>query len=68
MDRVERIARAMCMADGDDPDKLIGAGMETVPIGSSGSERREKAVHNWTSYERQARLFLAALDAVQAEQ
>jgi hypothetical protein len=42
--------------------------METVPIGSSGSERRQKAVHNWTSYERQARLFLAALDAVQAEQ
>ena len=56
MDRVERIARAMCKADGEDPDHM----METVT--ESAPEQGQK--RNWTNYERQARLFLAGLGAV----
>jgi hypothetical protein len=56
MDRVERVARAMCKADGEDSDHMMETGTETR------FEQREK--RNWTNYERQARLFLAALDAV----
>jgi hypothetical protein len=55
MDRVERVARAMCKADGEDPDHMRETGKE--------SDVEQK--WNWTNYERQARLFLAALDAVE---
>lgn len=65
MDRVERVARAMCKADGEDPDHLIHADMESGP--GSGFEH-QKRVLNWTNYEREARLFLAALDATKTEQ
>jgi hypothetical protein len=60
MDRVERVARAMCKADGEDPDHLIPANMESVLESGLGHHKR---VLNWTTYEREARLFLAALDA-----
>lgn len=55
MDRVERVARAMCKADGEDPDHMMQTGTE------SGAEKQKR---NWTDYERQARLFLAGLDAL----
>jgi len=55
MDRVERVARAICKADGEDPDHMLQTGTESEP------EQKQK--RNWTNYERQARLFLAALDA-----
>jgi hypothetical protein len=55
MDRVERVARAMCKADGEEPDHMMETGTESGPV-----QKR-----NWTNYERQARLFLAGLDAVQ---
>jgi hypothetical protein len=48
----------MCKADGIDPDYLIRADMES----ETGIEQVQK--RNWTNYERQARLFLAGLDAV----
>jgi hypothetical protein len=54
MDRVERVARAICKADGEDPDHMMQPGTESEP------EQKQK--RNWTNYERQARLFLAALD------
>jgi hypothetical protein len=56
MDRVERVARAMCKADGENPDHMMEIGTDTS------IEQREK--RNWTNYERQARLFLAGLDAL----
>ena len=59
MDRVERVARAMCKADGGDPDHMMESGTEISP------EQRQK--RNWTNYERQARLFLAGLDAVMTD-
>lgn len=55
----------MCKADGEDPDHLIHADMESGP--GSGFEH-QKRVLNWTNYEREARLFLAALDATKTEQ
>jgi hypothetical protein len=55
MDRVERVARAMCKADGEDPDHMMQSGTE--------GELEKDQKRNWTNYERQARLFLAALDA-----
>ena len=60
MDRVERVARAMCKADGEDPDHMMETGKEIAV------EQKQK--WNWTNYERQARLFLAALDAVKERQ
>jgi hypothetical protein len=60
MDRIERVARAMCKADGGDPDHLIHAKVE----GETGSGLEPGQKPNWTSYERQARLFLAGLEAV----
>ena len=59
MDRIERVARAICKADGGDPDHLIRAAKENGIEG--GPEQAQKP--NWTNYERQARLFLAGLDA-----
>lgn len=61
MDRVERVARAMCKADGEDPDHLFRADMES---GTGSGSEYQKRVLNWTNYEREARLFLAGLDAV----
>jgi hypothetical protein len=60
MDRVERIARAMCKADGGDPDHLICADMASEP----GQSLEQDQIPNWTNYERQARLLLAGLDAL----
>jgi hypothetical protein len=65
MDRVERVARAMCKADGTDPDLRIPTGrMETVALPSGGMERREQTKAAWQDYEREARRFVAAFDAV----
>jgi hypothetical protein len=60
MDRVERVARAMCRADGVDPDHLMHTDIDSET--ESALEQGQK--RNWTNYERQARLFLAGLDAV----
>jgi hypothetical protein len=49
------------MADGEDPDHLVRT--EMVSGTRTGVERQEKPILNWTNYEREARLFLAALDA-----
>jgi hypothetical protein len=46
----------MCKADGENPDHMMEIGTDTS------IEQREK--RNWTNYERQARLFLAGLDAL----
>jgi hypothetical protein len=62
-DRVECVARAMCQADGNDPDEQIETGgMETVHSGR-GLERRSATKAAWEDYERKARVFIAALDA-----
>ncbi|MBB4369126.1 hypothetical protein GGD63_001914 [Bradyrhizobium sp. cir1] len=65
-DRIERVARAMCMADGKDPDRQEPTGrMETVREGSA-HVLREATESAWRKYENEARRFVAALDAANA--
>ncbi|MHC2399072.1 hypothetical protein ACVMGC_003616 [Bradyrhizobium barranii subsp. barranii] len=62
--RVERVARAMCKADGKDPERQEPTGrMETVREGSA-HVLREATESAWRKYEKEAQRFIAALDAV----
>jgi hypothetical protein len=62
-DRIERVARALCRADGRDPDRAIETGQwETVAAGGM-QTRRPVTIRGWNAYEKNARQFLAALDA-----
>ena len=56
--RIERVARALCSVDGLDPDRP-GAPIRLSVDG----EEREVATSTWQSYEKDAKRFLAALDA-----
>ena len=63
---IERVARALCEAEGQDPDKLLGTGLtETVQIGETTTEV-PKTKPNWSVFEKDARKFLAALEAAAA--
>jgi predicted nucleotidyltransferase len=63
-DRVERVARAMSKADGKDPDRQEPTGrMETVRLSANSVEQREATIKAWRAYEKEARRFIAALDA-----
>jgi len=59
-DRVERVARALCKMDGNDPNAKVPTG-RMVTTGEPGSE----FYLVWTDYEKEARRFLAAIDAAQ---
>ena len=59
-DRVERVARALCKADGKDPNARVPTGRMVI-TGECGSE----FYFLWTDYEKEARRFIAALDAAQ---
>jgi hypothetical protein len=62
-DRVERVARALCQADGRDPDRAIETGQwETIESGGL-QTRRPVTLRGWKAYEKNAKQFLAALDA-----
>jgi hypothetical protein len=57
---VERVARAMCAADGHDPDAEIESGQhETVRGGRSLSQEPVRKP-KWTEYEQEARRIVAA--------
>ena len=57
-DRVERVARALCKIDGNDPNAKVPTG-RMVTTGEHGSE----FYFAWTDYEKEARRFIAAIDA-----
>ena len=59
-DRVERVARALCKVDGNDPNAKVPTG-RMVTTGEHGSE----FYFAWTDYEKEARRFIAAIDAAQ---
>jgi hypothetical protein len=59
-DRVERVARALCKIDGNDPNAKVPTG-RMVTTGEPGPE----FYLAWTDYEKEARRFLAAIDAAQ---
>ena len=63
-DQFVRVAKAMCQADGHDPDGtyLVG-GLETVKHGTAAALQSKKAPL-WTKYEADARRFIAAANAL----
>jgi hypothetical protein len=62
-DRIERVARALCQADGRDPDRSIETGQwETVASGGHQTQR-PVTLRGWKVYEKNAKQFVAALDA-----
>ncbi|MCA6098892.1 hypothetical protein [Bradyrhizobium australafricanum] len=62
--RVERAARAICKADGNDPDRQVPTGrMETVREDHA-LVCREATESAWRKYEKEAQRFIAALDAM----
>ena len=56
-DRVERVARALCKIDGNDPNTKVPTGRMMATGGSD-------FYFAWTDYEKEARRFIAAIDAV----
>jgi hypothetical protein len=63
--RIELVARAICEAEGKDPDQLEKTGeIEIVPSGPSGQERRQKLVPRWQTKLDSARIFVACYDAI----
>jgi hypothetical protein len=58
-DRLERVARALCKADGHDPDKQVPTG--AIEVVRSG--QHEVMVSTWHRYMKEARRFITALDA-----
>lgn len=72
MDKVERVARAICAARGDDPDSDSGRGpmvsvtkRHSAMSSSSSLERQE--LPNWRLCETEARVFIAAQAALAAD-
>jgi hypothetical protein len=64
-DRLERVARALCQADGRDPDRSIETGQWEMILSGGLQTRRPVTLRGWKVYEKDARQFLAALDAAQ---
>ena len=61
--RIERVARALCAADGHDPEERVYVGSET--IGTDGADHyREVLAPAWTTYVGEARRFVAAMRAM----
>jgi hypothetical protein len=64
-DRIERVSRALCQADGRDPDRSIETGQWETVVSGGLQTRRPVTLRGWKVYEKDARQFLAALDAAQ---
>lgn len=61
--RVARVVRALCAADGHDPEEPIHVGSETVE--ADGVEHyREVVAPAWTTYTSEALRFVAAMRAM----
>lgn len=60
MEKVEKVARAICAANGDEPDKTLKADVFDVDSPFNGKPY-------WRKYEKEARVFLAAQEALAAE-
>ncbi len=65
-DRIERVARALCQADGRDPDRVIETGQWETVVAGGMQTRRSVTLRGWKVYEKNAKQFLAALDAALA--
>ena len=67
-ERVERVARAMCVAEGNDPDlKVYGLQAEFIEPEHEGSGiATQFHGSQWRKYGKRALIFIAAFDALQA--
>ena len=62
-DRINRVAHALCAADGHDPEEPIRVGSETIE--ADGIEHyREVVALAWTTYTSEAKRFVAAMRAM----
>ncbi len=62
-DPIARVAHALCVADGHDPEEAIHLGMDEVEAGGT-TYSRDVLVPAWTSYAGEARRFVAAVRAM----
>ena len=62
--RVARVARALCVADGQDPEAVIEVGGETIDLGDGVMWHREAEIPAWTSYAGEARRIIAVMVAL----
>lgn len=69
LSKVERIARAMAIADGFDPDAQAGGGPNQFALQACDFNGYGVAVYGptWKLYQRKANLFLAAISAMQVK-
>lgn len=64
MDKIERVARAMCAARGKNPDADSGTGaLRTVRRGNLFTQDRDP-IPNWRLSETEAQVFIAAQEAL----
>lgn len=63
-DRLNRVARALCVADGRDPDEVVKVGTEAMPIDRGMSFQQDVHGPAWTTYTSEARRMVAAMIAV----
>ena len=61
MDKLERVARALCGIDGHSPDEAVDTG-KRISRGFLGSEAESEP--RWHRYRDEARRFAAAYDAM----
>ena len=62
-DRIGRVARALCVADGNDPEEVVHLGTDEVEAGSE-AYSREVFAPAWTTYASEARRLVAAMIAL----
>ena len=63
-DRIARVARALCVADGQDPEASITVGIDEVENGDGGEHYHKVTAPAWTSYAGEARRMIAAVRAM----
>ena len=63
-DRIDRVAHALCVADGQDPEAGITIGSEVVDEGDGGERYHEVTAPAWTTYASEARRMIAAVRAM----
>jgi hypothetical protein len=62
--RIERVARSICQAEGEDPDaEHLTHQNETTRVGTA-FEFGPKRIPNWQGYVKEATKFVAAFDAL----
>jgi hypothetical protein len=62
-DRVARVARALCIADGNDPDAEVTIRMDVTEDDTHGDRYQDVVSEGWMTYITEARRFVAAARA-----